>query len=63
MEALEWAFAGTLLARFISLRRQRLRDEPSRVQISGGEISKFMITFFILYCWNAFWFRLLGIYG
>jgi len=60
MGAIEFAFAGTLLVRFISLRRKRLRDEPSRVQISGGEISKFLITFFFLYCWNAFWFRILG---
>ena len=63
MGAIEWAFAGTLLVRFISLRKQRLRGEPSRVQISGGEISKFMLTFFFLYIWNSFWFRLLGIYG
>jgi hypothetical protein len=60
MEALEWAFAITLITRFISLRRQKTRDEPSSVHISGGEISKFLITFFFMYCWYGFWFRILG---
>lgn len=60
MNIVEWTFAATLLSRFISLRKQTKRGEPSRISVSGGEISKFIITFFILYLWNAFWFTILN---
>ena len=60
MSIIEWTFAATVLSRFISLRRQTKRGEPSRINVSGGEISKFIITFFLLYLWNAFWFTILS---
>jgi hypothetical protein len=59
MSLLEWTFAATLISRFIALRRVAKSGEPARIQISGGEISKFMLTFVFLYIWNAFWFRLI----
>ena len=59
MSIVEWTFAATLLARFISHYRQTKRGVPSRINVSGGEISKFLLTFVFLYIWNAFWFTIL----
>lgn len=58
MSILGWTFAATLLSRFIALRRIAKSDEEPRVEISGGEISKFMLTFVFLYIWNAVWFTI-----
>ena len=60
MSIVELTFAGTVLARAISHWRHARRGESSRIQISGGEISKFLLTFVFLYCWNAFWFTIIG---
>lgn len=61
MSIVEWTLAGTLLARAISHYKYAKRGEPSRIQISGGEISKFLLTFVFLYIWNAIWFTVIGI--
>ena len=60
MNIVEWTFMFTLLSRFISLSRYKRLGTESRIQISGGEVSKFILTFFFLYCWNAFWFTIIG---
>ena len=60
MSIIEWTFAATVLARALSHWRYATRGETSRIEISGGEISKFILTFFFLYCWNAFWFTVIA---
>ena len=60
MSIIEWTFMCALLSRMISLYRYRKNGTQSNIQISGGELSKFLITFFVLYLWNALWFTVIG---
>lgn len=59
MSIVEYTLLFTIISRFISHARYRRLGTQSNIQISGGEISKFILTFFFLYCWNAVWFTII----
>ena len=59
MGILGWTFAATLISRFIALRRESKLDEETRIKVSGGEMSKFLLTFVFMYIWYAVWFTIL----
>ena len=54
MNPVKWAFAFTVLSRLISELKKRNTGIPSSINISGGEFSKFLITYFVFYLWMSF---------
>jgi len=63
MNLIGFTFAGTLISRFIALRRVERSGEPPRIQVLGGEVTRFMLTFIFLYVWNSLWFKLAEYYN
>lgn len=59
MSVLEWTFMLSLISRFIALRNREKSGEEPRIQVLGGEGTRFLLTFIFLYIWNSFWFRLI----
>jgi hypothetical protein len=59
MSVLKWTFMFSLISRFIALRNREKSGEEPRIQVLGGEVTRFLLTFIFLYIWNAFWFRLI----
>ena len=55
MNPITWAFGATIVSRMLSAYKKNKMGYESRIQISGGEMSKFIITFFLLYAWMWFW--------
>lgn len=59
MNPITWAFGATLVLRMLSSYKKKKKGYESRVEISGGEMSKFLITFFFMYGWLWFWFGII----
>ena len=55
MNPITWAFGATIVSRMLSAYKKKNMGYESRIQISGGEMSKFLITFFLMYGWMWFW--------
>lgn len=53
MNPITWAFGATILSRLLSAYKKS-KGYESRIEISGGEMSKFLITFFLMYGWMWF---------
>jgi len=60
MNLIAFTFAGTLISRFIALRRREKSGEEPRIQVLGGETTRFLLTFIFLYIWNTIWFALIN---
>jgi len=58
MNPVTWAFGATILSRMLSTYKKSNGYE-SRIEISGGEISKFLITFLLMYGWMWFWINVI----
>ena len=59
MNPITWAFGATIVSRMLSAYKKKYMGYESRIQISGGEMSKFLITFFLMYGWMWFWIKVI----
>ena len=58
MNPVTWALGATILSRLLSTYKKS-KGHESRIEISGGEMSKFLITFFLMYGWMWFWIKVI----
>jgi len=58
MNPVTWALGATILSRLLSTYKKS-KGYESRIEISGGEMSKFLITFFLMYGWMWFWIKVI----
>ena len=59
MNPITWAFGATIVSRMLSAYKKKNMGYESRIEISGGEMSKFLITFFLMYGWMWFWIKVI----
>ena len=59
MNPVTWALGATLVSRMLSAYKKKKKGYESRIEISGGEMSKFLITFFLMYGWMWFWIKVI----